>query len=93
MTNKEQRRHMRTKFKCRVKIWHPSIGERVVVTRDISDGGIFLIKGDGELPKAGEVIKGKIIDGPPDAPEVTMQVAREVDDGVGLVFVFDEEDD
>lgn len=90
MSIKEHRRYQRTKFKCRVKIWHPSIGERVVVTRDISDGGLFLFKGEGNLPQEGELVTGKIIDGPPDAPEVKMQVARVVDDGIGLVFLLDE---
>ncbi len=88
---KEKRKHLRTSFKCRVRVTHPSIGERIVYTRDISEGGLFLVKGDGELPVIGEVLTGQVIDGPPDAPEVKMQVTRVVEDGIGLEFLLEDD--
>ena len=37
-----QRQHPRTPMKAQIKIAHPSFGEVIGYTRDLSDGGVFV---------------------------------------------------
>ena len=86
------RRHQRTPLKCQVRIWHESVGEKTVVTRDISNGGLFLVmKGQEEyIPEVGVVLKGQLQGMMQDAPIVTMEVVRIEPSGIGLRFLSDE---
>lgn len=88
MTN--QRRHQRTLLKCRVKVTHADIGEIEVNSRDISDGGIFLITKDRELPPIGTILEGQVQGMMADAPIIEMEIVRVESDGIGLRFVADE---
>lgn len=86
------RRHQRTPIKCQVRIWHESIGEKTVVTRDISNGGLFLVM-DGQealIPEVGVVIQGQLQGMMQDAPIVSMEVVRIEPAGIGLQFLADE---
>ena len=87
MTN--QRRHPRIALSCKFKIWHDSIGEAVVTTRDISDGGLFLITGEVSIPPIGTVLKGQVQGMMADAPVVVMEVVRAEPGGIGLKFLSD----
>lgn len=84
-----QRKHQRTPLKVQFKIWHDSFGEANVMTRDVSDGGVFLItdKMDADLPDTGTVLKGQVQNMMDDAPIVTMEIVRLEPSGVGLRFV------
>lgn len=84
-----QRRHQRTNLRCKFKIWHDSIGEAIVSTRDISDGGVFLITADVPVPPAGTVLRGQVQGLMSDAPIVVMEVVRVESTGIGLRFVSD----
>lgn len=86
-----QRRYLRTALRCKFKIWHDSIGEVLVHTRDVSDGGVFLIMdpGEHEIPPIGTVLKGQVQGLMGDAPVVTMEVVRMSSEGIGLRFVSD----
>ena len=61
-------------------------------TRDLSNGGVFLKKGDHDLPPKGAVVKlrvkSNLADGEP--PLVKAEVVRVEDDGIALAFLSDE---
>lgn len=84
-----QRRYQRTPLRCKFKIWHDSIGEAIVTTRDISDGGVFLITADVPIPPTGSVIRGQVQGLMSDAPIVVMEVVRVESSGIGLRFISD----
>jgi len=86
-----QRRHLRTALRCKFKIWHESIGEKVVQTRDVSDGGVFLIMDPvaEDIPPMGTILKGQVQGMMDDAPIVTLEVVRMAPEGIGLRFVSD----
>ncbi len=79
----ERRAHPRTPYESLIKIFHETVGTVVVKTRDISDGGMFVITENIEMPPVGTIVAGQVQDGRP----VKMRVVRIVDEGVGLKFV------
>lgn len=74
-------------MKVQVKVSHPSIGEILVPTRDISDGGIFLLTENIEMPPVGTVLTGQVQGMATDAPVIKMEIVRVEPAGVGLRFV------
>ncbi|MEZ5505287.1 MAG: PilZ domain-containing protein [Gammaproteobacteria bacterium] len=84
-----QRRHLRTPLRCQFKIWHDSVGEMLVTTRDISDGGLFLIMDEVVIPPIGTVLRGQVQGLMADAPVVVMEVVRVEPGGIGLRFIPD----
>lgn len=84
-----QRRHQRTTLRCKFKIWHDSIGEMMVSTRDISDGGLFLIMDEANIPPIGTILRGQVQGLMDDAPIVVMEVVRVEAGGIGLRFISD----
>lgn len=85
MDNK--REHLRTPMTCRIKIYNEQLGELLVKTRDISEGGVFVIL-DAEhnnLP-LGAKVTGQIQGLMDDAPIVDMEVVRAEPEGLGLKF-------
>ncbi|MGB3611704.1 MAG: PilZ domain-containing protein [Cellvibrio sp.] len=85
------RRHVRTPFSCQIKIKHEAIGELLVKTRDISDGGVFVILDPHQVPAIGTVVTGQVQGLMEDAPELKMEVVRVESTGVGLRFLIDDE--
>jgi hypothetical protein len=83
----EKRRHVRTPFVCRIKIIHDSVGELVVKTRDISDGGVFVVLEPEQIPPIGTQLVGQVQGLLDDAPMLQMEVVRLEDSGVGLRFI------
>jgi hypothetical protein len=86
-SGRNRRRHMRTKLRARIKLKHPSIGEVIVHTGDISDGGVFIYSEGAELPPPGSEVKVQVQDLPMDAPELTARIVRMAPEGVGLEFI------
>ena len=85
MTN--QRSNTRAPLKVRIRIDHPIHGELMVVTRDISDSGVFVIIDDAQsLLKIGELVTGQVQGLPMEAPILQMAVIRFEPGGVGLRF-------
>ncbi|MCG8317775.1 MAG: PilZ domain-containing protein [Pseudomonadales bacterium] len=86
-----QRKHERTPLRVQFKIWHESFGEAQVETRDVSEGGVYLITDSAnlEMPDSGTVMKGQVQGVMDDAPVVTMEIVRIEPQGVGLKFVED----
>lgn len=87
MSSKDKRRHVRTSFTCRIKITHDSIGELLVKTRDISDGGVFVVLEPEQVPSIGTRLCGQVQGLMDDAPVLQMEVVRVESTGVGLRFL------
>lgn len=90
MSSKDKRRHVRTPFACRIKITHDSVGELIVKTRDISDGGVFVVLEPENIPPIGTHLTGQVQGLMDDAPVLTMEVVRVEPVGVGLRFLQEE---
>jgi hypothetical protein len=89
MTN--QRDTSRAPLKVRIRIDHPVHGELQVMTRDISDSGVFVIIDDAQsLLKIGELVTGQVQGLPMEAPILQMEVIRFEPGGVGLRFTREE---
>lgn len=87
MSSKDKRRHVRTSFACRIKIAHDSVGELLVKTRDISDGGVFVVLEPEQIPPIGTRLTGQVQGLMDDAPILQLEVVRVEPAGVGLRFV------
>lgn len=87
MSSKDKRRHIRTPLACRIKITHEGIGEVIVKTRDISDGGVFVVLDPDQVPPVGSHVTGQVQGLMDDAPILEMEVVRVEPSGVGLRFV------
>ncbi|UVE17832.1 PilZ domain-containing protein [Pseudomonas sp. LS44] len=81
-----QRHYPRTPMKCRIKICHPSFGELIAQTRDLSDGGVYVKHPALLALPAGSLVTGQVQDLPFEAPILHMQVMRADGEGVGLRF-------
>jgi len=85
----EQRKHGRTRAQAAIKLSHDSFGTIWVGSRDISDGGIFVIREPGQvLPLVGTVlnltVSGVMAH---ELPEIQAEVVRADDDGIGIRFM------
>ena len=87
MSSKDKRRHVRTSFACRIKIAHDSVGELLVKTRDISDGGVFVVLEPEQIPPIGTRLTGQVQGLMDDAPVLQLEVVRVQPAGVGLRFL------
>jgi len=83
----DTRNDPRTPMKCQVKVSHDSIGDILVNTRDISDGGIFLLTEDINMPPVGTVVQGQVQGMGMVAPILKMQIVRIEPSGIGLKFI------
>jgi hypothetical protein len=88
------RKFIRTRLRAAVKLRHPELGDIVTHTRDISDGGAYVVHSDGQaLPAPGEVVEVQVQElGGGDAPRVLMRVVRSDANGIGLEFLHGEDD-
>lgn len=84
---RDKRLDQRTPMKCQVKIRHPSIGEVMVQTRDISDGGIFLITDNIPVPPIGTIVEGQVQGMDVEGPILKLEIVRMESAGIGLKFV------
>ncbi|WP_341937315.1 PilZ domain-containing protein [Marinimicrobium sp. C2-29] len=85
--SEDKREHSRTPMACRIKIQHESIGELVVKTRDISDGGVFVVLEPDQVPPVGSIVTGQVQGMMVEAPVLEMEVVRTEPEGVGLKFI------
>ena len=88
MDNK--RKHTRHAIAVNIKISHTDIGVRVVKTRDISDGGVFVLIEPVEALIPGSIVEGQVQDMVMDVPVVMMEVIRIEKTGLGLRYVLDD---
>ena len=86
-TTENQRHDQRTPIKVQVKVYHPSIGNIVVQTRDISDGGIFLLTENIEVPAIGTIVEGQVQGMDIEGPILKLEIVRMEPAGIGLKFI------
>lgn len=80
--------HQRTHLKVNFKIWSAGLEPIVVSTRDVSDGGVFLITdGLDNIPDVGTQLMGQVQGLMENAPIVEMEVVRLEPMGMGLRFL------
>lgn len=88
MTDSDNRRDKRVKFRADVRVSHPEVGDVDVHTSDISDTGAFILSEGNPMPSVGEIVQIQIQGmGGEDAPVVAMRINRIDKDGIGLEFV------
>jgi hypothetical protein len=85
----DQRLHIRTPLSCQIKLMHESVGEILVKTRDISEGGVFVVLEPDQVPPIDTIVTGQVQGLGGDAPTLRMQVVRIESGGVGLRFLSD----
>ena len=86
------RRSPRLPMKLDVEFTHEEIGHHYLVTKDISETGVFIKIPPEQQPNVGTYAKVKLKDNFADGEEpdtLTMRVVRQCDDGIGLEFVED----
>lgn len=83
----DRREYIRTAMSAKVKVVHETLGEFVFSTRDISDGGVFIVvEGEPFEPKIGDQVTVQVQGLPVPAPVLNMVVVRKTNDGFGLQF-------
>ena len=87
MDGNDRREHIRTAMSAKAKVVHEELGEFIFSTRDISDGGVFIVV-DTEpfAPNLGDTVTVQVQGLPVPAPVLEMVVARKTNDGYGLQF-------
>ncbi|HET8802669.1 MAG TPA: PilZ domain-containing protein [Marinobacter sp.] len=87
MVGNDRRIHSRTAMSAKVRVVHAQCGEFVFSTRDISDGGVFIVV-DTEpfTPGIGDRVTVQVQGLPVPAPILEMIVVRKTNDGYGLQF-------
>lgn len=85
----EDRKFPRTPVKLKVCLIISEAGEILAVTRDISDGGLFILLDVEKIPDIGKAVNVQVQGLPNgmEAPWVKMQVVRTETDGIGLRMV------
>lgn len=83
----DRRIHCRTAMSAKVRVTHDQLGEFIFSTRDISDGGVFIVV-DTEpfAPEMGDKVSVQVQGLPIPAPVLDMVVVRKTVDGYGLQF-------
>ena len=87
------RRSPRIPMKLEVEFIHDHIGQLYLVTKDISESGVFVKMPPEQQPEIGSTASVKLKDNFADGEEpqlLTMRVVRRTEKGIGLVFVNDE---
>jgi hypothetical protein len=59
----------------------------LVQTRDISEGGVFILTPDQDLPPIGSIVSGQVQGMGEQAPILQMEIVREEPLGLGLKFI------
>ena len=87
MGGNDRREHIRTALSAKVKVVHEELVEFIFSTRDISDGGVFIVV-DTEpfAPNLGDTVTVQVQGLPVPAPVLEMVVVRKTNDGYGLQF-------
>jgi hypothetical protein len=85
----EKRRHERFKVPQPVKVTWPDGRMSTMITRDVSDSGVFLEVRGEPMPAVGTELLLKVdgLLGGEEPPTVRSRVVRVVSDGIGLCFV------
>ncbi len=85
-TMNDKRRHERIAFPAEVKIMHPGFGSIIGRTRDMSDGGLFLLVDINPGLEIGARVTVQAQDISGEAPLVEARVVRIEASGVALMY-------
>lgn len=82
----EKRRHPRTPASLPVRLSHPSFGIADLTTRDVSEGGLFVLTKPGQrAPKTGDVLSVEVHGLPGGQPlDLEAEVVWVGEEGFGL---------
>ena len=83
----DKRAHPRIPLNVKLKIWHPDVGEMELLTKNFSEGGLFVVVDPKGLPSVGEIVKGQVQDAGGEMPIISMRIVRVEEGGWGLEFV------
>ena len=86
----EQRRSPRRSASLKIELAYPTGENFTVVSRDISDNGIFLLLEESHQPVIGEIVSLKLVDesvNEAPLPSNEAAVVRLEPEGVGLAFI------
>lgn len=83
----EKRAHKRKLVNSEVRLFHDSFGEIESVTRDISNGGVFVIVQPEHELGVGELVKMALLESSDPNVLFNMQVMRHDKGGMGLMFI------
>lgn len=85
----EARQHPRTPIRLKVCLQMSEFGEIFAVTRDISDGGLFVLVDAERVPDIGDEVSVQVQGLPNgmEAPWVRMEVVRADREGIGLMIL------
>jgi len=84
--NENKRRHVRIELPAKVKLIHPDIGEVVLKTRDVSDGGVYIMCDNPGLLPVGSVVQMQVISDDVEMPIVAAKIVRNDSQGIGMEF-------
>ena len=82
----DKRQHIRTRVSLTTKIIHPVLGSVTLLTRDISDGGMYLVVEGSPIPPIGDIVDVQLVGSVEKPPVCRMKVVRIEDDGIGLML-------
>jgi len=89
--SQEKRKYTRREARFEVELGLPSGDIKLVGTRDISDGGIFILLDPMQRPVIGEVVTVKLTASQQNEgesfPSSDAVVVRQEEEGVGLAFI------
>ncbi|MFW2373189.1 MAG: PilZ domain-containing protein [Gammaproteobacteria bacterium] len=86
----EQRRHLRIGVEVDIEMTVPEQTTVNVHTRNISDGGLFIVLDDTPMPEIGTTVSVKLkhlLGDGDEAPTNQARVVRHEPDGIGLEFI------
>lgn len=91
-TVQDQRRHRRMQVQMKVQLTHPDLGVIELMTKDVSEAGLYVLVDDCfDLP-LGERVQVRTIKLGEDQKEVSevlsMRIVRKDSDGIGLMLEF-----
>ena len=89
--SQEKRKYTRREAHFEVELGLPSGDIRLAGTRDVSDGGIFILLDQVQRPVIGEVVTVKLTENSQNVgkpfPSGDAIVVRQEEEGVGLAFI------
>ena len=91
----DKRKHPRVNIPSPIELEYPGHGTQNLLLRDMGHGGVFVEKGEDLMPPVGATVFIKIAGGLGDgeAPLVEAKVVRSTDDGIGLHFTQEDNND
>jgi hypothetical protein len=81
------RQHSRYPIAVSIKISHESIDEIILETKNVSDGGLFVVVSPDEMPPIGAIVKGQVQGMAEDSPIIEMKIVRQAEDGIGFQYI------